>query len=92
MSVAAKFFDAIKRFFRKPTSTVKPLYGIPTVNFDASRVTDAVKAYIRKNIMLLEEIDKNLFDLVYEAALRSISAGLYLAVLYYVLLELYSTA
>ena len=88
MSVAAKFFDAIKRFGRKPTSTVKPHYGIPTVNFDASRVTDAVKADIRKNIMLLEGIDKNQFDRVYEAALRSISAGRDLAVLYNVLLEL----
>jgi hypothetical protein len=88
MSVAAKFFEAIKRLGRKPTSTVMPSYGIPTVNFDASRVTDAVKADIMKNIMLLEGIDKNQFDRVYDAALRSICAGRDLALLYNVLLEL----
>jgi hypothetical protein len=88
MSVAAKFFEAIKRFGRKPKSNIKPSYGIPKVNFDVLRVTDAVKADIRKNIMLLEGIDKNQFDRVYDAALRSVSAGRDLAVLYKVLLEL----
>jgi hypothetical protein len=88
MSVAAKLFEAIKRFGRKPTSTVKPNDGIPTVNFDVSRVTDAVKADIRENIMLLEGIDKNQIDRIYDAAIRSVSAGRDLAVLCKALLEL----
>lgn len=49
--------------------------GIPTVKFDDSLVTEAVKADLKKNIMLLGEIDKNNFEQVYDAALRSISAG-----------------
>jgi hypothetical protein len=49
--------------------------GIPTVKFDASQVTEAVKADLRKNIMLLGVIDKNHFEQVYDAALRSITAG-----------------
>ncbi len=88
MSAAAKFFEAIKRLGRKPTSTVNPTYGIPTVKFDASRVTDTIKADLRKNIMLLEEIDRNHFDQVYDAALRSISAGRDLSVLYNVLMQM----
>jgi hypothetical protein len=62
--------------------------GIPTVKFDASRVTEAVKADIRQNIIRLEEIDRNHFDRVYEAALRSISAGRDLRVLYNALIEM----
>ena len=88
MSIAARFFEAIKRLGRQPAGTIKPTYGIPTVKFDASMVTDTVKADIRRNIMLLEEIDKNHFARVYDAALRSISAGRDLTVLYNVLLEL----
>lgn len=62
--------------------------GIPTVKFDASRVTETVKADLRKNIMLLGEIDKNNFEQVYDAALRSISAGGDLQVLYNVLMQM----
>ena len=56
--------------------------GIPTVKFDASRVTETVKADIRKNIEALEDIDRSFFDQVYDAALRSISAGLDLSIIY----------
>jgi uncharacterized protein with gpF-like domain len=49
--------------------------GIPTVKFDASQVTEAVKADLKQNILLLEGIDRNYFEQVYDAALRSISAG-----------------
>lgn len=56
--------------------------GISTVKFDASRITEAVKADLRKNIMALEDIDRNFFDHVYDAALRSISAGRDLSIIY----------
>ena len=61
---------------------------IPTVKFDDSRVTEAVKADIRKNISLLGDIDQIHFERVYDAALRSISAGRDLHLLYKTLLEM----
>jgi uncharacterized protein with gpF-like domain len=88
MSTASKFLDAIKRFSRKRVSAIKPVYDIPTVKFDASRVTDRVKSDIRKNIILLEEIDRNHFEQVYQAALRSISSGRDLSVLYNALMQM----
>lgn len=60
---------------------------IPTVKFDASMVTEAVKADLKKNILLLEEIDKNNFQKVYDAALLSISAGRDLRLLFDVLMQ-----
>lgn len=62
--------------------------GIPTVEFDASRVTETVKADLRKNIMLLERISRNHFELVYDAALRSISVGRDLSLLYNALMQM----
>ncbi len=54
---------------------------ISTVSFDASRVSEAVKADLRKCILLLEEVEERHFDKIYEAALRSITAGRDLSVL-----------
>ena len=91
MSTVSKLLEATKRLIRlsgKTTSNVKPTYGIPTIKFDASRVTETVKADIRKSIMHLKEIDQNNFDQVYDAALCSISRGGDLHVLYVVLLQL----
>ncbi|HEY5305172.1 MAG TPA: hypothetical protein VIJ52_00695 [Pseudolabrys sp.] len=62
--------------------------GIPTVKFDASMVTEAVKADLKQNILLLGDIDKNHFDQVYDAALRSITAGRDLHVLYSALVQM----
>jgi uncharacterized protein with gpF-like domain len=62
--------------------------GIPIVKFDASMVTEEVKADLKKNIMLLGEIDNNNFEHVYNAALRSISAGRDLRLLYSALMEM----
>lgn len=64
------------------------MFGIPTVKFDASQVTEAVKADLKKNIMLLGEIDKNNFEQVYDAALRSICAGRDLHLLYNALIQM----
>lgn len=65
-----------------------PTDKIPTVAFDASAVSDAVKADLRNNILLLEDVEKRHFDQVYEAALRSITAGRDLSILYNALMRL----
>lgn len=57
-------------------------YRLPTIAFDASSVTDTIKDDLRNNIQLLEEIDASQFDMVYEAALRSIAKGRALHVLF----------
>ena len=62
--------------------------GIPTVKFDTSRVTETVKADLRKNVLLLEGIDRNHFEQVYDAALRSISAGRDLSLLCNLLMQM----
>jgi uncharacterized protein with gpF-like domain len=62
--------------------------GIRTVKFDTSRVTETIKADLRKNVILLEGIDKNHFEQIYNAALRSISAGRDLSLLYNVLMQM----
>jgi uncharacterized protein with gpF-like domain len=70
------------------TGEAATMSGIPTVKFDASRVTETVKADLKKNILLLGEIDKTHFEQVYDAALRSISAGRNLSLLYNVLMQM----
>lgn len=87
MSAASKFFETLKRLGHKRTETVEPEHTIPTVKFDASRVTDAIKNDIWKNISLLE-IDREYVDRVYDAAIRSISAGRDLSVLHDTLMQL----
>jgi hypothetical protein len=87
MSIASKFFETLKGFGHKSTETVEPPSRIPTVGFDASRVTNAVKADIRNNILLLE-IDSQYVDRLYDAAVRSISAGRDLSVLHDALVRL----
>jgi uncharacterized protein with gpF-like domain len=62
--------------------------GIRTVKFDASRVTDAVKADLRKNIALLKDVDQKHFEPIYDAVLRSISAGRDLHLLYKALMHM----
>ncbi len=60
---------------------------MPTAKFDASRVTDTVKADIRKTVELIEGLDPKYFDQVYDAAVRSVMAGGNLFLLINVLLE-----
>jgi hypothetical protein len=88
VSLASKLFEAIQRFSAKRTSPVKPSHRIPTVNFDTSKVTHEVKAHTWENITLLENMEPKHFDQVYDAALRSISAGRDLSVLYNALLQM----
>ena len=63
-------------------------HGIPTVKFDAAKVTEAVKADLRENIRSLKEIGGGDFDKIYEAALRSISAGRALHIVYQALMTI----
>ncbi len=51
------------------------LKTMPTVKFDPSTVSKSVKADLRKNIGLLDDIEKKHGQQIYEAALRSILAG-----------------
>jgi hypothetical protein len=50
-------------------------FGIPKSKFDPANVTETVKADLRNNIKSLREIGDDKFDLIYDAALRSIYAG-----------------
>lgn len=63
-------------------------YRIPTVKFDAAKVTEGVKADLRKNIKSLKEIGAGDFDKIYEAALRSISTGRALHIVYQALMTI----
>lgn len=47
----------------------------PTVKFDSDRVTDTVLVDLKENILMLPEVGANDFEAIYQAALRSISAG-----------------
>lgn len=85
---ASKIFEIIKSLGRRSKSSSGPSHGIPTVEFDASRLIEPVKADIRKNIMLLEEVDESHFDQLYDAALRSISAGRDLSLIYNALVQM----
>jgi hypothetical protein len=51
-------------------------------------VTETVKADLKKNIKSLNEIDAGDFDIIYDAALRSISAGRALHILYQALMTM----
>jgi hypothetical protein len=64
------------------------MFGIPTVRFDPSRVTETVKADLAKNVLDLGDLDKKDFEQVYDAALRSILAGGDLRLLYNTLMQL----
>lgn len=75
MSIFSKLFAAIKKPERTTQSTVDLKKPIPTIKFDPSRVSDAVKADIRKNVELLEGIEPKYFDQIYDAAVRSVEAG-----------------
>ena len=61
---------------------------IPTVKFDASRVTEDVKSEIRESIAQIEEIGAGHHNQIYDAALPSVSAGGDLHVLYEALMRI----
>lgn len=49
--------------------------AMPTVKFDPSRVTERVKADLRRNIELLGDLQRKHVPQIYEAALSSVLAG-----------------
>ena len=64
------------------------LQAMPTVKFDPSTVTKSVKADLRRNIELLDDLEKKHVPHVYQAALRSVSAGRDLNVLFLALMKI----
>lgn len=73
--------------FTKPTEieghsgSGQGMKTMPTVKFDPSTVSMSVKADLRRNIGLLDDIERKHGQQIYEAALRSILAGRDLRVL-----------
>jgi hypothetical protein len=61
---------------------------VPTVKFDASTVSKSVKAKLRKNIELLEDLGKKNVPQIYEAALLCVLAGGDLHVLFTALMKI----
>ncbi|HTV31201.1 MAG TPA: hypothetical protein VMF32_25935 [Xanthobacteraceae bacterium] len=88
MSMASKFFKLIGRIDRRNENVAEGAFGIPVAKFDVSKVTDTVKISVQNDIMQLDDIDGDHFDQVYDAALRSISAGRDLSLLYQALLQM----
>lgn len=64
-------------------------YGMPAVKFDSAKVTETIKADLRQNIKSLNEVGADDFDMIYDAAIRSISAGRALHILYQVLITIH---
>lgn len=61
---------------------------MPTVKFDPSKVTERVKADLRRNLEALPEVPRKQIQEVYDAALSMIEGGGNMATLYSVLLKL----
>ena len=64
------------------------LQAMPTVKFDPSALTKNVKADLRRNIELLDDLEKKHVPRIYQAALRSVSAGRDLNVLFLALMKI----
>jgi uncharacterized protein with gpF-like domain len=89
MSLVSKLLSALRRDEKPQAAGAnQPTYTIPTVKFDASRVTEAVKEDLAKNIRRIRDFDASHFEHIYEAAFRSISRGRDLATLYNAIMEL----
>lgn len=66
----------------------KPANSIPTVKFDPTRVTGNVLADLKQNIRALPEVGVDHFETVYQAALRAISVGGALNIIYAALMDI----
>lgn len=62
-------------------------HSMPTVKFDSSLVTAKIKADLKNNIKLIDDLDKKYYGSVYDAAVRAISAGGNLPLLFSALME-----
>jgi hypothetical protein len=80
--------------FTKPTEIKRHsrselgLQAIPTVTFDPSTVSKRVKTDLRRNVQLLDDLEKKHVQQIYEAALRSVLAGRDLHVLLTALIKI----
>lgn len=74
-------------FSKRRASTANEV-GIPTVKFDASRVSDAVKVDLWASVLSLDDAANANQSEIYEAALASITAGRALNILYNALIGL----
>ena len=73
---------------QKVTESRNQAYGIPTVKVDPARVTETVREDLRNNIKSLREVSAKDFNMVYDAAIRSISAGRALDIIYQALMNI----
>lgn len=64
-----------KRSLSGQTSTKSETLHVPTVKFDPARITETVKADLKQNIRSIDEVGADNVDMIYAAALRSISSG-----------------
>jgi len=69
-------------------SAEQPQRGVPTVKFDPARVTKKVKADLLANVNSLSGVDRRHSKMIYEAALRSITAGGNLSILFQALMTI----
>ncbi|MGB8364434.1 MAG: hypothetical protein ACLQUZ_02155 [Rhizomicrobium sp.] len=84
-------FGWLRRKTKQPSARVEVALDakrIPTVKFDASRVTDTVRAEIKRCVIDIEGPTESQRDAIYDAALRSVSAGRDLRTLCVALTEL----
>lgn len=73
---------------KKNSKSSKDDYRISTVQFDSSGVSEVVKNNLKENINLIDEVKSFDFDMVYDAALLSISSGRDLSILYKALIKI----
>ncbi len=71
-----------------PPTDVKRFHSPFAVEFDPSTVSKGVKANLRKNIELLDDLGKKHIPQIYEVALRSVLAGRNLRMLSTALIEI----
>ena len=57
------------------TSVRHAIQTLPTVKFDPSTVSKSVKADLRRNIEMLDDLERKHVEQIYQAALRSVLAG-----------------
>jgi hypothetical protein len=76
---------------QKPNDHARPgleLQAMPTVEFDPSTVSKRVKTDLRRNVQLLDDLEKKQVQQIYEAALRSVLARRDLHVLFTALMKI----
>jgi len=84
------WIHSFSKLFNKTTARSQSylhVNSIPTVKFDSSLVTKSVREDLKRNLKLIDDLDKKQFDKVYEAAVSAISAGGNLQVLFTALME-----